>query len=68
MLGLDRVDQLDHMKTNEHLTTHKRLFGGLLHSQNLRTLKEKKTICYPLSFIVYNTKPVGHQVLNNPGN
>jgi len=37
--------------------------GGILHAKSLRTLKEKKTIYYPFAFIIYNTKPVGHQVL-----
>lgn len=32
--------------------------------KSLRVLKEKKAICYPFSFIVYNAKPVGHQVPN----
>lgn len=65
---LDRVDQSDHSRTSEHLTTNRRSFGGILHNQSLRTLKEKKTICYPISFVVYNTKPVGHQVINDQRN
>ncbi|KAL4296133.1 hypothetical protein GQ457_12G022630 [Hibiscus cannabinus] len=45
--------------TSEHL----RMFGGILHAKNLQTLKLRRAICYPFSFIVYNTKPVGHQDL-----
>jgi len=40
----------------------RRMSGGLLNGKILRTLKEKKTIYYPLALIMYNTKPVGHQV------
>ncbi|POO00581.1 ephrin type-B receptor [Trema orientale] len=55
--------QLDHLRTGEHFMTHKRCFGRFLHTNSLRVLKEKKSIFYPFSFIVYNTKPVGHQDL-----
>lgn len=58
---------LDHLRVSEHLMARKRLFGGILHTKSLRTLKERRAACYPLSFIVYNAKPVGHQVLNMCG-
>lgn len=52
-----------HMTSNEHLMMPRRMSGGILHAKSLRTLKEKKTIYYPFAFIIYNTKPIGHQVL-----
>lgn len=52
-----------HMTGNEHLMMPRRMSGGILHAKSLRALKEKKTISYPAAFIIYNTKPVGHQVL-----
>ena len=42
----------------------RRINGGILDSYNLRTLKDRKDIFYPLSLVVRNTKPVGHQVQN----
>ncbi|XP_019446403.1 PREDICTED: uncharacterized protein LOC109349844 [Lupinus angustifolius] len=50
-----------HMTGNEHLLMPRRMSGGILHAKSLRTLKEKKTIYFPFAFIIYNTKPVGHQ-------
>ncbi|XP_012076823.1 uncharacterized protein LOC105637809 isoform X1 [Jatropha curcas] len=58
LLEVHRGNQL-----SEQMMTHKRIFGGLLHSKNLRKLKLRRTICYPFSFILYNTKPIGHQDL-----
>ncbi|XP_020215510.1 uncharacterized protein LOC109799381 isoform X2 [Cajanus cajan] len=52
-----------HMTSNEHLMMPRRMSGGILHAKSLRTLKEKKTVYYPFAFIIYNTKPVGHQDL-----
>ncbi|RDX91133.1 hypothetical protein CR513_26927, partial [Mucuna pruriens] len=51
-----------HMTSNEHLMP-RRMSGGILHAKSLRTLKEKKTVYYPFAFIIYNTKPIGHQDL-----
>ncbi|RXH74676.1 hypothetical protein DVH24_029397 [Malus domestica] len=56
----------DHLRLIDHWMSQKRFSGGILLSKSLRTFKEKKAICYPFSFIVYNGKPVGHQVLNMP--
>jgi hypothetical protein len=50
------------LTNNEHLAMPRRMSGGTLNGKILRILKEKKTICSPLSLIMYNTKPVGHQV------
>jgi hypothetical protein len=60
---IHRVDPPDDLRVGEHSMTSKRNFGGILHAKSLRMLKQKKAICYPFSFIVYNTKPVGHQVV-----
>ncbi|XP_014509165.1 uncharacterized protein LOC106768496 isoform X1 [Vigna radiata var. radiata] len=51
------------MTSNEHLMMPRRMSGGILHAKSLRTLKEKKTVYYPFAFIIYNTKPLGHQDL-----
>ncbi|KAF4398559.1 hypothetical protein G4B88_013648 [Cannabis sativa] len=59
----DRDDQLGHLNGDEHFVTHKRFFGEILRIESLKTLKEKTSIFYLFSFIVYNTKPVGHQDL-----
>ncbi|KAF7819735.1 putative transmembrane protein [Senna tora] len=48
---------------NEHMMTPRRMSGGIVNSESLRTLKEKKTIYCPFAFIICNTKPVGHQDL-----
>lgn len=48
---------------SEPLTVHNRVLGGTLHRKSLQMFKEKKTICYPFSFVLCNTKPVGHQVM-----
>ncbi|KAG6723483.1 hypothetical protein I3842_03G210200 [Carya illinoinensis] len=60
---IHRENPLDHLRDCEHSVTCRRNFGGILHAKSLRMLKQKKAICYPFSFIVYNTKPVGHQDL-----
>lgn len=52
-----------HLTNNEQLLMPRRMSGGLLNGKILRTLKEKKTIYYPLALIMYNTKPIGHQDL-----
>lgn len=48
---------------SEPLMVHNRVLGGTLHMKSLQMFKEKKTICYPFSFVLCNTKPVGHQDL-----
>lgn len=40
----------------------KREYGGIIDANNLQTLKEQRDMFYLLSFILHNTKPVGHQV------
>ncbi|XP_056163736.1 uncharacterized protein LOC115684582 isoform X2 [Syzygium oleosum] len=58
-----RDDPVDHSVVKQPLMTYRRMCGGVLHSKSLRTFKEKKAVYYPLSFVIYNTKPVGHQDL-----
>ncbi|CAM8961294.1 unnamed protein product [Rhodiola kirilowii] len=47
----------------EKLVRQKRSSGEILDISSLRTLDEERYIFYPLSFILHNTKPVGHQDL-----
>ncbi|KAF9613920.1 hypothetical protein IFM89_013167 [Coptis chinensis] len=49
--------------SSECIMTRKRIVGEILDYQSLRLLEERKDIVYPLSFILHNTKPVGHQDL-----
>ncbi|KAK8553297.1 hypothetical protein V6N13_062106 [Hibiscus sabdariffa] len=57
--GASRGDRVGCTGTSGHL----RIPGGILHAKNLQTLKMRRAICYPFSFVVHNTKPVGHQDL-----
>ncbi|AQK90705.1 hypothetical protein ZEAMMB73_Zm00001d008789 [Zea mays] len=41
----------------------KRITGGVLNSNSLRTLKDRRDLFYPFSHILHNSKPVGHQDL-----
>ncbi|XP_057959544.1 uncharacterized protein LOC131152008 [Malania oleifera] len=50
-------------RSNENVVRRKRAYGGILDSNSLQMLEEKREIFYPISFIVHNTKPVGHQDL-----
>ncbi|KAL5572508.1 hypothetical protein UlMin_022105 [Ulmus minor] len=59
----NKDDPLNYLRVNEHLMTRRMFFGRVLNTKSLRTFKEKKSIYYPFSFIVHNTKPVGHQDL-----
>lgn len=58
----ERVDP-DHLKVGEQLRLCKKTTGWILHAQSISTIRERKTIIYPFSFIVYNSKPIGHQVI-----
>ncbi|XP_073315602.1 uncharacterized protein [Primulina huaijiensis] len=40
-----------------------KIYGGILDSSNLKVLEEKRGIFFALSFLIHNTKPVGHQDL-----
>ncbi|KAI3454112.1 hypothetical protein Pfo_010775 [Paulownia fortunei] len=39
------------------------IYGGILDINSLKVLEEKKDISFALSFLIHNTKPVGHQDL-----
>jgi len=41
----------------------KRITGTILNVENLKMLKDRRDLFYPLSLILHNTKPVGHQVI-----
>lgn len=47
----------------ESIVVRKRILGEIVDYQSLRMVEEKKDIFFPLSFILHNTKPVGHQDL-----
>uniref|UniRef100_A0A2P2LJ11 Uncharacterized protein MANES_03G057400 n=1 Tax=Rhizophora mucronata TaxID=61149 RepID=A0A2P2LJ11_RHIMU len=50
-------------RSNESNVRWKKSYGGIINTNNLQMLEEKRDIFYPLSFIAHNTKPVGHQDL-----
>ncbi|KAL8522147.1 hypothetical protein ACS0TY_012337 [Phlomoides rotata] len=41
----------------------RKVFGGVLDINSLRVLEEKRDLFFVLSFLIHNTKPVGHQDL-----
>ncbi|KAG9455724.1 hypothetical protein H6P81_000232 [Aristolochia fimbriata] len=49
--------------SDENLPLLKKKCGGILDMYSLNVLEEKKDMFYPLSFLVHNTKPGGHQDL-----
>ncbi|XP_028076615.1 uncharacterized protein LOC114278709 [Camellia sinensis] len=64
LINNDWRKAVDDSSACEHLLTHKSIGGGILQIKILQTLEEKKTLCYPLSFILHNTKPISHQDLS----
>lgn len=54
---LDRVNN-----RSEYLMRQKRSYGAILDTDNIRCLEEKRDLFFPLTLILHNTKPVGHQV------
>ncbi|KAJ6856762.1 hypothetical protein NC651_038434 [Populus alba x Populus x berolinensis] len=42
---------------------HRSSYGGIIVTNSLRMLEERRDLFYLISFIVHNTKPVGHQDL-----
>ncbi|PWA99263.1 hypothetical protein CTI12_AA010250 [Artemisia annua] len=57
-----RVNVVEPRRESELLMTHRRASGWILNQDSLRTLRENM-LWYPLSFIICNTKPIGHQDL-----
>ena len=55
-----RLNQAD--GSNESLMRRRRIFGSILDANSVQEIEEKREIFYLLSFILHNTKPVGHQV------
>ncbi|KAM0944757.1 hypothetical protein DsansV1_C11g0112261 [Dioscorea sansibarensis] len=55
-------DNLGHLRNREDVV-RKQISGGVLDSQSLRMLEDKRNIFYPFSLILHNTKPVGRQDL-----
>ncbi|WVZ96825.1 hypothetical protein U9M48_042413 [Paspalum notatum var. saurae] len=53
--------QIGNSRTNDLLCTRKT--GTIINVDNLRMLKDRRDLFYPLSLILHNTKPVGHQDL-----
>ena len=49
-------------RSSEGFASRKRSYRGLIDANSLQMLEEKREMFYLLSFIVHNTKPVGHQV------
>ncbi|KAL6897842.1 hypothetical protein ACP4OV_006801 [Aristida adscensionis] len=54
--------QPDHSRNNDSIM-RTRLTGTILDVDNLRVLKDSRDLFYPLSLILHNTKPAGHQDL-----
>ncbi|KAK3137334.1 hypothetical protein QOZ80_5BG0450930 [Eleusine coracana subsp. coracana] len=54
--------QLGHSRNNDILI-RKRIIGTILDADNLKMVKDRGNLLYPLSLILHNTKPVGHQDL-----
>lgn len=46
----------------ESYARRRRAYAGILDTNSLQMLEEKRDMFYLLSFILHNTKPVGHQV------
>lgn len=51
-----------HRSSESNNMRRKKIYGGSLDTNSLKMLKEKRDIFFPLSFVIHNTKPVGHQV------
>ncbi|KAJ0936556.1 hypothetical protein HanRHA438_Chr03g0132581 [Helianthus annuus] len=50
-------------RNSEKNTIQKGSYGRILDLNSLQVFNEKRDIFFPLSFIIHNTKPVGHQDL-----
>ena len=53
--------QLGHSRSNDAYMC-KGITGGILNIDNLMVLKDRSELFYPLSLLLHNTKPAGHQV------
>uniref|UniRef100_A0A452Y5L5 Uncharacterized protein n=1 Tax=Aegilops tauschii subsp. strangulata TaxID=200361 RepID=A0A452Y5L5_AEGTS len=59
--NVDADSQLGHSRNNDAYMC-KSITGGILNVDNLMMLKDRSDLFHPLSLILHNTKPVGHQV------
>ncbi|KAJ8774786.1 hypothetical protein K2173_017232 [Erythroxylum novogranatense] len=50
-------------RTKESFLRWKKSPGGIIDPNSIQTIEEKRRLFYPLSFLLHNTKPVGHQDL-----
>ena len=62
MYRIPKHDQPDHMNENELRMMNNKTSGYILQDKGLHIPKESRMMSYPLSFILRNTKPAGHQV------
>ncbi|XP_042486737.1 uncharacterized protein LOC122066956 [Macadamia integrifolia] len=53
----------DRIRNTQNITVKRKICGGILNAYTLRMFEEKKHLFSLFSFIVRNTKPVGHQDL-----
>ncbi|KAM3407778.1 hypothetical protein ACQJBY_001250 [Aegilops geniculata] len=60
--NVDADSQLGHSRNNDAYMC-KSITGGILNVDNLMTVKDRNDLFHPLSLILHNTKPVGHQDL-----
>ncbi|KAF3651267.1 putative transcription repressor MYB6-like [Capsicum annuum] len=51
------------LRGDENSTVKRKFYGRILDIDSLKMLKEKRDLFYVLSFLIHNTKPVGHQDL-----
>lgn len=49
-------------RSSENLSKQMKIYGGIVDTNSINMIEEKN-IYYPFSFIIHNTKPVGHQDL-----
>ncbi|CAA3006768.1 uncharacterized protein LOC111368658 isoform X1 [Olea europaea subsp. europaea] len=54
---------LSHGQRTSGSNLRRKIYGGVLDINSLKMLKEKRDILFLLSFLIHNTKPVGHQDL-----
>lgn len=57
------VPSLGNSQYNYLSSTDRRINGAIINSFNLHCLKNQKDVLFPLSFVLRNTRPVGHQDL-----
>nr|GME14715.1 uncharacterized protein LOC109179865 [Ipomoea batatas] len=67
--GIYGENPSDHLKEDNLsnqggvVSLKRKTYGGILDINSLKMLKEKRDVFFVLSFLIHNTKPVGHQDL-----